>query len=235
MLRHGTSGDGMVAKGWLKTPDESKVTDKEISAGAQAGSIARSETTADRVRSALRRRWRRWATYLAGRMGRFDHWKAVDWSRVERLVFVCSGNICRSPYAEHLAIRHGLAAVSCGTTAKGGATADPTATGVAAERGVSLTEHRSRHLDDIRLVAGDLLVVMDLGHLTALEGLVGESNAQLTLLGLWDGAHPVVIHDPFGRSTEHFQVCFGRIDHCLNGLVETRDQAKVCVGSQFVD
>ena len=224
----------MVPKGWLKAAEESKVTDKEISAGARARSAVRLESTADRVRSALRRRWRRWTIYLAGRLGRFDHWKAVDWSRVERLVFVCSGNICRSPYAEHVAIGHGLLAVSCGTTAKGGATADPTAIGVAAERGISLAEHRSRHLDDISLAAGDLLVVMDLGHLAALEGIAGESNAQLTLLGLWDGAHPVVIHDPFGRPAEDFQVCFGRIDRCLNGLVETRNQAKVCAGSQFV-
>ena len=42
------------------------------------------------------RYWRGRAAALAGQ---YDGLRAVDWDRVERLVFMCTGNICRSPLA----------------------------------------------------------------------------------------------------------------------------------------
>jgi low molecular weight phosphotyrosine protein phosphatase len=60
--------------------------------------------------------WSRHQLYLAAyrlNLGGLRHFEHVEWNRVTRLVFVCRGNICRSPYAEVRARRLGLNAISC--------------------------------------------------------------------------------------------------------------------------
>ena len=137
-----------------------------------------------RIREGLRRRWRRMSISIAGRAGRYERWRSVDWSRVKRLVFVCSGNICRSPFAERFALSKGINAVSCGTTAKGGAPGDPTAIQVAQSFGIDLEDHASKRVSEVDFSASDLIVVMDVHHLAAVEHVSERAGAQLTLLGL---------------------------------------------------
>src|SRR4051812_36705278 len=48
------------------------------------------------------------------RFGAFFPLRRIPWTEVERLVFVCQGNICRSAYADALARRAGLRSVSFG-------------------------------------------------------------------------------------------------------------------------
>ena len=171
-----------------------------------------------RVREGLQRRWRRMSISIAGRAGRYERWRSVDWSRVERLVFVCSGNICRSPFAEKLALSKGIRSVSCGTTAKGGAPGDPTAVEIAQSFGIGLEDHVSNRVSEVDFSASDLIVVMDVHHLAAVEPMVESLGAQLTLLGLWDDAQPIIIADPFGCPPADFHKCFRRISACLDNL-----------------
>lgn len=142
----------------------------------------------------------------------------MDWARVERLVFVCSGNICRSPFAEHIALAKNLDAVSCGTTARSGAPGDPDAIETAEGFGVDLSKHASRHVSEVEFSASDLVVVMDLHHLAAVGSVADAVGAQMTLLGLWDGAQPVTIFDPFGCSAGQFELCFRRIAACMDTM-----------------
>ena len=172
-----------------------------------------------RVREGVDRRWQRLAIGWASRTGQYERYRDIEWSRVGRLVFVCSGNICRSPFAEHLAHASGWQAVSCGTTAWPGALADPTAVSVAHGLGVDLGNHRSGHIGDIELDPTDLLVGMDIRHLHACQRRAEELGAQSTLLGLWDGVHPVIIEDPFGRPVAEFAACFMRISDCLREML----------------
>lgn len=174
----------------------------------------------------VRRRWRRLEAEIASRTGRLDRWKRIEWARVERLVFVCSGNICRSPYAEAIALRRGVDAVSCGTTASGGATADPTAIKVADRFDIELRGHCSSRLVDLEIRASDLLVIMDTSHLPSTLGVAEASGAQLTLLGLWDGQQPAVIRDPFGQPADEFEYCFQRIGSCMDGMLKARALSK---------
>ncbi len=47
----------------------------------------------------------------------FGHYRAycqIDWDSIDRLVFVCKGNICRSAYAEVVAKSIGIDSISCG-------------------------------------------------------------------------------------------------------------------------
>src|SRR5690349_21297071 len=83
----------------------------------------------------------------AAALGLYRRYKQVDWSRVERLVFVCSGNICRSPYAAEYARSLGIPIASFGVDTRGNDTANDVASKVAAARGVDLSNHRSRSKD----------------------------------------------------------------------------------------
>ena len=47
-------------------------------------------------------------------LGYFNSLKKIDWTSVERLIFVCKGNICRSAYAEALARSAGVESLSFG-------------------------------------------------------------------------------------------------------------------------
>ena len=76
-----------------------------------------------------------------------------------RLLFVCTGNICRSPFAAAVARREGLDASSAGTdVVLGHATDDAIA--VADEFGIDLRSHRSRQLTDELCDGADLVVRM---------------------------------------------------------------------------
>src|ERR1700724_2608215 len=99
--------------------------------------------------------------WLENLTGRYRQFKQIRWGRVERLVFVCHGNICRRPCAEGLAVSFARPAASFGLSADSGALADPRACRVAARREIELIRHCARDVADFELRTGDLLVVME--------------------------------------------------------------------------
>ena len=173
-----------------------------------------------RIHEGIVRRWRKVAERVATATGQYERWRQVEWARVQRLVFVCSGNICRSPFAEQLSRDRGFSTVSCGITALKGAPADSMAIQVAERFGVDLRTHRSLALEDIAFTPKDLLLVMDSRHVPAARTIAQEHGCQLTLLGLWGSHHQVAIEDPFGGEEAEFEACFGRIVASLNDVLE---------------
>jgi len=159
------------------------------------------------------RHLRNLAAYVAGRFSRHER---LDATRIERLVFVCKGNICRSAYAHAVASARGLRAASFGLDTPGDEPADPVAARNALARGVSLATHRTSSSRSFALEPTDLLVVMEPEQAQELELL--EGRHQVTLLGLWSKPRRPFIQDPYGRSDEYFQTCFGLIDSGVHGL-----------------
>lgn len=148
------------------------------------------------------------------RMGCLRSFEAVDWNRVRRLVFVCKGNICRSPYAEAKARAVGMSASSFGLQATVGGMPNAAATEIARHRGVDLSEHRARRSEQFPLIPGDLLMAMEPWHARALKHRLC-TDIQLTLVGLW--CHPPRPHieDPYGLSESYFESCFSVIDDAI--------------------
>ena len=144
---------------------------------------------------------------------------AVDPRRVDRLVFVCKGNICRSPYAAVYATTLGMAAVSCGIEAAPGARADPQALRNALIRGIDLSGHASSRLDETSLRPGDLVIYMEPGQAGPVVRRAGPAGAQHAMASSWLATTRPKIIDPFGRDDVVFQAVFDQLDEAVGSII----------------
>lgn len=152
--------------------------------------------------------------------GRYAPYHAVRWNEVERLVFVCAGNICRSPYADRRAAASGFPTISIALRGGSGEPADPVARAASAAAGVDLASHRSTAVADYAPRAGDLLVAMEPGQADDLARRFADAfGVQTTLLGLWSRPRRPHIHDPFGLGPAYFRTCFRVIDRGVAGML----------------
>jgi protein-tyrosine phosphatase len=152
-----------------------------------------------------------------------------------RLLFVCMGNICRSPLAEgvfdHLARSRGVRAHftidSCGTGGwHAGELADPRARRVAERAGFTLT-HRARQLRADDLDAFDLILAMDRANLRALQH-AGAAPHHARLLREFDPAVPVgtlsgdppEVPDPYYGADRGFDEVHEMLTAACNGLLD---------------
>ncbi|AMM25515.1 low molecular weight protein-tyrosine-phosphatase [Variovorax sp. PAMC 28711] len=82
---------------------------------------------------------------------------------MQNILFVCTGNICRSPIAEGLmaAALPDARVTSAGTAALVGRPADPLARELLLRRDVRIDAHRARQLDSEMCTQADLILVME--------------------------------------------------------------------------
>lgn len=161
-------------------------------------------------------------TRVALAVGVYSPLQKIEWSGVQRLVFVCKGNVCRSPYAEAKARLMGFPSASFGLETAGDVHANPAAVRNAKVRGVDISRHRSSSVNIRELTSKDLVLVFEPGQVKHLRSLsAGASLLSISLLGLWEpGYRRPLIADPFGRSDEYFQICFSRIDMSVTSIIE---------------
>lgn len=129
------------------------------------------------------------------------------------LLFVCTGNTCRSPLAEAVARQeigsrdwHHVQVASAGLAASVGAPASRHAVTVGSRHGLELEGHRSRPLTPELLEWADLVLAMSPSHLHAIEQVgAGEKAALLGdfAAGGTGAGHPVP--DPFGGDEQEYE------------------------------
>lgn len=162
-------------------------------------------------------------------LGRLTEHTQPDTRQVDRLVFVCLGNINRSAFAEKVAQAHGVNTVSIGLSTTTGAPAFHTAVETAPQFGIDLSHHRATDLRDYTFRPTDLLLVMEIRHVKRLisNGIPARSIA---LLGHWASPHRIHLHDPYTLSDAYFRTCFTLIRSAVDGLVaEMRAAQSPCV------
>ncbi len=162
------------------------------------------------------------------RFGRWEKHRQIDLREVKRFVFVCKGNICRSPYAAARARAVGLPSISYGLDVQREAPANTQARVEALKHGVDLSSHRSKTFEPSHDSRGDLLIGMERSHLIQLATQHEGEPFQVTLLGLWAEPPRPHIQDPFGQSPEFFNRCFHIIDAGLATLAEFRRREPGC-------
>ena len=153
-------------------------------------------------------------------------------ARLTKILFVCTGNICRSPTAEGVA-RHAIQSAglsdrvevdSAGTHGYHvGEAPDPRTSKAAAKRGYDLSALRARKLEPEDFLNFDLILAMDAGHLEIMQrACPAEHRAKLGLLMSYArSSEAVEVSDPYYGGEKGFEVVLDYCENAVRGLLET--------------
>jgi L-threonylcarbamoyladenylate synthase len=147
------------------------------------------------------------------------------------IVFVCTGNTCRSPMAEAMCQRRlaerlgcsvadlprkGYNVLSAGVAALPDDGATPEAVEVLRALGVELDSHRSQPFTEVLLQNADHVIGMTRAHLMTLLGRYPPTQAALSLLGGAEGD----LEDPIGGGPDVYQSCAASIARHVDRLIK---------------
>lgn len=148
---------------------------------------------------------------------------------VRSILFVCLGNICRSPLVETVAREHladaglDIEIASCGTgNWHVGEQADSRMRAAAAKAGYELETHRARQLQANDFERYDLLLAMDSNNLRDMQRVSeGKASDRLALFLEWAGAMPPRdFPDPYYEELTAFTQSVALAERGVQGLIE---------------
>ena len=149
-----------------------------------------------------------------------------------RIMFVCTGNTCRSPMAaallNRLAREAGLpwTAYSAGVSATTNA---PLSEGAAAElerRGVPPVTHKARKADLGALNQVDVVYTMTRGHRDWLVSLFPSAADKIQVLREAAGLSPADVEDPMGGGADDYERAADAVEEALKILVRRETHAQ---------
>jgi tRNA threonylcarbamoyl adenosine modification protein (Sua5/YciO/YrdC/YwlC family) len=150
--------------------------------------------------------------------------------RALRLLFVCSGNTCRSPLAEELSkvmleelgLEGRVSVGSAGTGAFQGSPASRGSMRAAARHGLDLEGHQARVLTPSLVSEADLILTMSPHHLAAVEAMGGGARASLLSAYAAGSENPWLgdpVPDPFGGDDEIYEATYLELERLIRGAL----------------
>lgn len=151
------------------------------------------------------------------------------------VLFICKGNICRSPFAEHLAsklqregVNAGIRFGSAGLHVPKATPSPENAIQVARQFGVDLESHRSQSISLELVRAYDMIIAMEVWQYEELKASFNRYHDKLFLLPLLDangqgkerGYAAFNVQDPYGGPPSAFEECFNRIGRCIESVFQ---------------
>jgi protein-tyrosine-phosphatase/predicted ATP-grasp superfamily ATP-dependent carboligase len=145
-------------------------------------------------------------------------------------VFVCHGNIMRSPMAERMfkraLVEHGqedIEVCSAGMHALSGREAHPRALLVGQEMGLSLDHHRAQLMTEELVQKADAIFAMDFQNKAELLARFPEAERKIFMLSAYaDGSQRYrEIDDPYFGGEEEVRRCYALLQTCVHNLVKS--------------
>jgi protein-tyrosine phosphatase len=145
------------------------------------------------------------------------------------VLFICKGNICRSPFAELYARTRlpNIRVSSVGLLPASGRSSPDAAIEAAAARNIDLSLHRSRVLSEQDLRSYDIIFVFDVDQFRAIKRLAKQQQMtrKVFFLGSLDIHQSLAIADPYGKDLRNFEETYDKIARLIDGAVATVNAA----------
>lgn len=147
-------------------------------------------------------------------------------SDIRQVLFVCKGNVCRSPlaakYFEGRAIdrKNKIKVSSAGLETTPGKEAHPLAIAVAEKYGLSLGEHSTTLLSRDHVDQSDLILVMEFAHRSRLIRFYPEARPKVFPLAYFGEKKWVDIEDPYNGTIKDFETCYQIIRQSCDNLLQ---------------
>lgn len=143
------------------------------------------------------------------------------------ILFVCTGNVCRSPMAaalfnwraKRLEETDEWVAESAGTWANNSQPASGYSMTVMAQRGLDITGHRARTITDQDMEQSDIVIVMTRSHRDALAAEFPRHRHKIHLMSELRG-RAYDIGDPYGGSLSEYNYCAQELEDLIESGYE---------------
>ncbi|MEK7814161.1 MAG: low molecular weight protein arginine phosphatase [Candidatus Desantisbacteria bacterium] len=154
---------------------------------------------------------------------------------IQKILFICTGNTCRSLMAEYLLKKMAkdneleIEVRSAGISAWGNSQIPALTLVVLKKEEISPDGHVVTPLTTTLIEWADLILTMETPHLNRVIGLVPEARGKVFLLTEYGNTtlrDKQGIPDPFGGSREAYETCITKIKGCLGQLVQILKDGK---------
>jgi protein-tyrosine-phosphatase len=144
-----------------------------------------------------------------------------------KIMFICTGNICRSAMAHWLMKKklqekniNNIEVYSSGIYAMAGDGSTDEAIEVMEEYGVDLKQHRATVTSSSNIKEMDLILCMTASHRQTLIQMYPNLTNKIYTLKEYVGIDEIDIKDPWGYGIVTYRYCAAEIDMCLDKLIQ---------------